>query len=421
MNDSTSARRPTIYDVAQYAGLSKSTVSRALRGGSNVSPASQDAIRHAIDALGFIPTQAARTLRTSPKATIGLLTRNIDAPSYAKLNYFLQQRLLSHGMHLVQEGVVGRHPANETALLDNLVGLQVQGVLVATGTIPSDKLLKYAQQVPLVVVGRPEPNPNLHNIAYDQHLHGRLIAQRLHELGHHNVVVQVVPQEYSIGSYARVKAMLQRADELGMSIHTYDVSQPVDYNDLINRTLRGTRATAMSCLYDRYLLTAWRQLTIRGIRVPEDMSLVGTDGVVDGVDLLGLSTIRLPVEFLAERAADLIVELSANPDRPLVRELIPGWLLPGRTAVAVDPATPTIKLGHDGAGLTIVNDSTTALDDVTVLVAGQTHRLHDVLAPGARITLNDVPGDLRGAQVELSYLVVHHRERTHLHTQIEPA
>lgn len=339
--DRQGAKQPTIVDVARRAGVSKSTVSRVLREDAHVSAKAHNAVNQAMEELNYIPTAAARTLRSQPGKNIGLLTRNIATPSYSKLSYLLQKRLGERGYHLVHEGVVGSHPAKELELLDSLASLKVRGIMVASGTISSEGLKRYARRLPLLVVGRPEPDPALHNIAYDHDLHGQLVAEHFHKLGHRKLVVQVVARRESMGSYVRSLATVKRAQELGMWVETVQVKKTVDFDDLVYRLVRGEGITGIACLYDRWMLKTWRALQERGLSVPEDVSLCGSDGLLDGVDLLGLTTVRLPVEQVAERSAQLLTDLvenpeSVSPDGKPVREFIPGWILPGRTVRALN-------------------------------------------------------------------------------------
>lgn len=330
-------KNPTIIDVARRAGVSKSTVSRILRGDAQVSESAIKRVEAAVAELNYVPSAAAQSMRSGPRASVGFLVRNIGTPAYSRLSHLLQKNMRKRGYHVVHEAVVGRHPTDEIELLENLVALKVQGIVVASGTIPSQHLIDYAQRTPIVIVGRPEPEPSLHNIAYDERLHGTWIAEHLHALGHQRIVVQTVPMDYSIGSHTRAETVIRRAHELGMHVIEYPVEAPVDYDDLINRVIRGQRITAMSCIYDRFLLEAWRAATQRDLRIPEDLSLFGSDGILQGVDLLGLSTIRLPVERIAERSAEVISQLIEQPGEAAapIRELIPGWVLPGSTAVAL--------------------------------------------------------------------------------------
>ncbi|MDH2456223.1 LacI family DNA-binding transcriptional regulator [Corynebacterium bovis] len=333
--------RPTITDVAAAAGVSTSTVSRVLRGDGRVADATRTRVTEVVRDLGYVPTAAARSmrggsLRTGGGESLGLLIRNIDSPYYARLNLLLQKRLRARGFHVVQETVVGPHPVSEEELLANIASLRVRGILVASGSVPSPVLVEWSSRVPLVVVARPEPSPGLHCIANDEPANGRALAGHLHSLGHRRIVVEVVDPAHSLGSHVRSAALVARARELGVEVTEYDVTAGHDVDDLVDRVVRGTGATAVACLHDRLLLAVWRGLRARGLSVPGDVSLTGSDGLTDGVDLLGLTTVRQPVERIAELAGDLVVDLvgggGPDPADGPVRRTVPGWLLTGTTA-----------------------------------------------------------------------------------------
>ncbi|SDS84209.1 LacI family DNA-binding transcriptional regulator [Corynebacterium timonense] len=332
-------KRPTILDVARAAGVSKSTVSRVIQKDPRVSDHAQNAVRAAMRELNYVPVAAAQDLRMTDTKSIGLLLRNIDTPIYSRLNYHLHKYFRSHGYAVVQETTVGKHPVSDEAdQLAHIRGLRVSGIVVASGTIPSEALVSHASQVPLIVVGRPETDPSLHNIAYDQHTNGRLSIDHLYERGHRSIIVQTVSAEASLGSAVRATAAVERARELGMNVTEVDVTGGVDYDDLINRVIRAGNATAVCCLYDRLALKLWAQFEANGLRIPEDISLIGSDGVMDGLSFIGLSTLRQPVEKVSELTVNAMMRFirEGEPEEPL-RLLLPGWILPGRT-VATLPA-----------------------------------------------------------------------------------
>lgn len=332
-------KRPTILDVARAAGVSKSTVSRVIQKDPRVSDQADRAVREAMRELNYVPIAAAQDLRMPDTNSIGLLLRNVDTPIYAQLNYHLHKYFRSHGYAVVQETAVGKHPVDEeTSQLAHIRGLRVSGIVVASGTIPSEALAWHASQVPLIVVGRPETDQSLHNVAYDQHANGRLIIEHLYERGHRSIVIQTISPQASLGSATRAAAAVERASELGMDVTEFDVTGGVDYEDLINRVIRVGHASAVCCLYDRLALSLWTQFEANGLRVPEDISVIGSDGVMDGLNFIGLSTLRQPVERVSELTAEAMMAFirSGEPDEPL-RHLLPGWILPGRT-VATLPA-----------------------------------------------------------------------------------
>lgn len=329
----------TIYDVAARAGVSKSTVSRVLQNDDRVSDRAREAVETAIQELSYVPAASARGLRSGENTSVGLLIRNIYTPIYAQLNYHLQNQFLRLGRHIIQESVVGPYREfNEERLLQNLVSLRVKGIIVASGTIPSEAVANYAKRLPIMVVGRPEPNETLHNVAYAQESHGQMMAEHLYSMGHREIVIETVEMEYSMGSWARNDALIRHAEKLGMTTHPVDVTHDPDYSDILNRVIRGSDSTAVVALHDKRALQLWRLLRAEGIRVPEDLSIMGSDGVLPGGDLLGLVSLRQPVEKIAEVAASNMNDLidGRAPATPPIRESVRGWITKGTTVARIE-------------------------------------------------------------------------------------
>lgn len=328
-------RRPTILEVAATAGVSKSTVSRVINGDTAVSLAAKDAVEHAIASLGYTPSFAARQLRRSSVRSVGLFSSAIDTPIFAALNMYLQEVLRPGGFHVVQETIVGRAPHVHREHLENLIRLGVEGLITAVGALSSELIAEYHRRLPLIVMGRPEANVAVHNIAFDEDGHGRLSIDHLYRLGHRRIIVQTKRPEESMGSFVRSTAAIRYAREHGMRV----IAAPpqrifTDPSWLAAQVRSGV--TAALCAFDRWALDTWRAALAAGLRVPDDLSLVGADGMLDGIDLLGLTTIRKPVEVVARRTAEVMTGLLTQgaPAAP-VRESHRGILLIGNTTAAV--------------------------------------------------------------------------------------
>lgn len=325
--------RPTIFDVAAESGVSRSTVSRVLQNDQRVADATREKVQRAVAKLGYVPNAAARHMRSPGRRSIGLLIRNISSPYYAKLNSFLQTELRTRGYHVVQESVIGQHPVDERELLENLISLRVQGVIIASGSVSEDLISEWAPRLPLLVLGREVSDPTINYIAHDEKHNGRLIADRLHELGHRNVVVETTPQDYSWGSHTRSVETIRRCRELGMEVTEHSISTVEDPAHTY-AVVQQTGASVVACLHDPSLVKLWELLLNDAQRVPDDLNLFGSDGVSDAIDILGLSTIRRPVEELAKQGAEVILRLIDKHKAPApVRRTLPGTLVPGRTTI----------------------------------------------------------------------------------------
>lgn len=336
--------RPTIVDVANAAGVSKSTVSRVIQKDPRVADETRQLVEAAITTLGYVPAISAQLMRTAPDPTIGLFISSVDIPIFAQLNRHLHEELTAQGFHVIQQTIVdSTHQSREDAM-ENLARMPIQGMLVSVGGVESEQHLRFAERLPLVVVGRPEPTGRLNNIGFDEDYHAHLLVDHLAELGHTRIMVQEAPRDRSMGTWVRVQAEKRYARSLGL-----DVDSAVTYgmgDDELRRWVEDTvdrGFTAISSLFDRKALQVLRVAKEAGIDVPGELSVTGSDGVLDGLDLIGLTTVQKPVEMVGRRAAQRIVEMvqaTDGPDTP-VRELHRGSLaVRGTTAKVNEEAAP---------------------------------------------------------------------------------
>ncbi|AKK11635.1 LacI family DNA-binding transcriptional regulator [Corynebacterium uterequi] len=331
----------TIIDVARLAGVSKSTVSRVIRDQEKVAPLTREKVLAAARELHYTPDQWARRLRQGPAPSIGLVISTVDIPIFAKLNRYLHEKLRDRGYHVVQEMVLEYDESLIRSQIDNVQGLHASGIILAVGSMPDELLLTYSSRVPLLYLGAPTPELPIENIAWDSKSDGRLIVDHLYEMGHRHIVIQTEQKSHSRGTWARTTAAYVHSQTLGMTASLVDVFDIDDVDTHVRSVLRQG-ATAVVCAYDSWLFETWRAAKRCGLRVPEDLSLVGSDGVADGLDLLGATTVRHPVDQLATLAANRIVELVENPDLrrgPAQQLYLPGELLEGSVR-RLPPATP---------------------------------------------------------------------------------
>lgn len=317
-------------DVARLAGVSKSTVSRVIRGEETASPMARDSVLKAVEALNYLPIAELRNVSKAAEPTIGLLISAIDTPIFAHLNSYLHTELQEMGYHVVQETVLSTDPDYVHGQLLNLLSLHVDGLIIASGAVKNFVFLELTRKIPLLLIGRPDFTDTLHFLAYDEEHHAELIINHLAQLGHKNIIVQTTRQEYSAGSWLRSVLVEQRAIAAGINIRMDDMQKIEDYTQWLQEII-STEYTAVVCMHDRELLKTWRALRAIGKDAPTDLSLTGSDGIAEGIEFLGYSTIRKPIEEVAKRGAELIVSMIREEPHQPIRELFKGYFIPGRT------------------------------------------------------------------------------------------
>lgn len=327
------AREPTMEDVARAAGVSRSTVSRVFQDGGSVSPDAQIAVREAAASLGYVPNLVASGLAGGSRQQLGLLIRDATNPAYGHLHAEMHRAATRSGRTLVSVTAF-RHEygSAEVEGLRRLIGLRVGGVFVGTGVTGPEDLHRATATVPTMVLGRPNEDPRLESVSYDERAHGRMVLEEVAARGHRRIGVLTAPLLYSRVFDLRSRAVLERARERGVHAVPLDLL-PVEEG--VARALDAAWDQGLTCIVcpvDFVALDLLRAAAVRGTDIGEDVSVVSFDGLADGLDIIGLATVRLPVAELAADAMGRMGEILAAPaPLPVRHALHAGVFVPGRT------------------------------------------------------------------------------------------
>ncbi|WP_114854005.1 LacI family DNA-binding transcriptional regulator [Brachybacterium sp. YJGR34] len=347
-------RPPTMEDVARAAGVSRSTVSRVFQNhGERVSPDALIKVHGAAKQLGYVHNLVASGLAMRHGRQLGLLVRDATNPAYGHLLAEMNRAVESADRTLISVTAF-RHDYGTAEVdgLRRLLGQRVAGVFVGTGVTAAEDLVETVTSVPMMIVGRPNEHPRIESVSYDERTHGRTMADEIAALGHRRIAVLTAPLLYSRVFALRTRSLVERCAELGVTTVPIDLL-PVE--DGVVRALEAAREQGLTCIVcpvDYVALDLLRAAAARGTRIPEDVSTVGFDGMGDGLDLLGLATMRLPVAEVAQRAVarmDELLEHAADapgPDGgsgagappPARHVVVAGTFLPGRT-LSVPPTS----------------------------------------------------------------------------------
>lgn len=328
---SVSSKQATMADVAELAGVSRASVSRVFLGQKKVSEATRKKVFAAAEKLGYVPNVMASGLASKENHTIGLLLRDASNPAYGLLFTELQRAAQDLELNLVSMTIsIDRKNEKQIASLHHLLGMRVAGLIVATGGVPSEQLLPFHERVPIIRAGRPEPTGLIHAVSYDEDDAGRQLANFVADCGHREIAVIRTAAEASFPEWIRASTMLSTLQERGLRPAIVDVNDNSGIDELLPLIQSGT-VTAVMCPSDKRQLDVIRACHAAGLRVPEDVSITGCDGILPGVDLLGLSTYRIPVEDVALAAVSRITELISNPTNAIINDRYQGVLIPGAT------------------------------------------------------------------------------------------
>jgi LacI family transcriptional regulator len=301
----------TMQDIAARAEVSLSTVSRVLSGSARVSEKKRAAVRAAVEALNYRPNIFAQGLVKGESRTVGVLTQYISAPVLDAILHGILGGLRGSGYSpLFADGYW--QPARERKSIQLLLERQVDGLIVLWGATPDAHLREVAQQVPLVVIGRRLEGLEAHCIRIDDFMGAYRATEHLIGLGHRQI--------------AHIAGIMERDDaqqrHYGYCRALEDAGLPVDETLIIEGNYveqsgvvatemlftRGRPFSAIFAANDQMAYGARLALYRRGIRVPQDVSLVGFDDQPHSAYITPpLTTIRQPAVQMGEVAAAAIL------------------------------------------------------------------------------------------------------------------
>ena len=315
----TGVRRPTLHDVAARAGVSKSLVSLALQGSAKVAPSSREAIMAAADELGYRPNRTASSLVRQRTHTIGVHLLDLHNPVFAEILDGVQEGVRGHGYSTLL--VTGNaDPTIERTEITRLLESRVEGLILIAHRLSDADLALIAAEAPTVVITwRTDGIAGLDSVAGDDLAGARLAVDHLVALGHARIA-------HVSGGDNRIARERRTGYERAMIDHGL---QPLVVDGAFTEqggyagaeAAVDSGATALVVANDLAAIGALAALRARGLRTPDDVSVVGYDGM-RLLDSLDLTTIAQPLADMGRVAADLLMERIATPDRPSVHRQV---------------------------------------------------------------------------------------------------
>jgi LacI family transcriptional regulator len=303
----------TLEQVAEEAGVSPSTVSRILNGTALVSAAKKVAVDEAISRLGFVPNPMARGLAGGRTLSIGVVTQAIDSPFYGAALRGIEDALDPAGYSPLF--VSGHWDApTEKRCIDILLSRRVDGIIVLTGRLTDAALKAFAQRVPVVVTGRSIKATGLFSLNFDNLEGGRLATRHLVGKGHRKIAF-ISGDPLHPDATLRLTGYRAALEQAGIVFKPELVVQG-DYSEAsgveaVSRLIaERQKFTAIFAANDQMAIGAAHGLQRHGLRVPDDVSLVGFDDLPSSLYALPpLTTVRQPAYEMGRLAAEGVIQL----------------------------------------------------------------------------------------------------------------
>lgn len=326
----------TISKIAGRVGLSQATVSRVLngKGAGFISDATRERVLNVAREMGYRPNRLARGLVTGRTQVISVWIRNLDRPYYAGILRALQQFALSDGYEIILRCFRDAGaPDDRTPPVDPLAATwPVDGVFaVDTRTFATVFAASDPQQsVPLVGMSS-DYLEDRDYVAFDAVVGVRHAVQHLVDIGCRRIAH--LSAERSIDRVRRARAdtyveVLRAAGRPPEVITARGESRPEAREAIVNHIRAHGAPDGLFCLNDDMALGAYRAVRDLNLRVPEDVALVGCDGILDTEYLdVPLTTIVQPVEEMCRLAWQVMMRRLQDPAAPIQQILLSPRLL----------------------------------------------------------------------------------------------
>jgi DNA-binding LacI/PurR family transcriptional regulator len=320
--------RLTINDIAQLAGVSRSTVSRVLTNHPNVNDRTRKKILRIIQSKGYEPNSIARGFAKGQIRVVSLILSDIRNPIFAEMTWEIQKELRAYSYDVMLFNS-NSDPAMEQKFLKMANANRLAGVILFSTNYPGSEKINLAMlNCPIVLINRNTNNPHIDTIQTDN-FHGGYIATRhLIDLGHQKI--GFLSGKIDMVSHRdRLKGYRKALDEFGIQYYpeytqTYQdrtIESGLDYAKKLLQQ-KGNRPTAVFAAGDMMafgLLDGFRRA---GGRVPEDLSIIGFDDIfISSLSGIDLTTVRQPYRTIAKEATQRLITRIAGQS-PTVQNII---------------------------------------------------------------------------------------------------
>lgn len=335
----------TIHDVAALAGVSVSSVSNVLNQRTDKLSADTFArVEAAILKLNYRPNRVARQLKTGHTPMLGLLVPSTANPMYGQIALKIEAAAQAQFSYRLLLGNTHRDKLQEAGMFDDLLSFGVRSVIVVSSR-DDERHLEAAVQRGLSVVSYDRQttigaNSRVDHVSPDNFQAGYIAAAHLIEHGHQRLAF-LVPSGKTVSRSAKIEGFLERAAQAGSAVsadviegivaETFGDSELADLGFAMAGKLAKmkSRPTGIVTVNDMLAMGLMSGLHQAGLRVPEDISVVGMDGLsIAAFCNPSLTSVAMPLTEMADAMVQRAVERSRDPQLPAVNLVFQPTLVP---------------------------------------------------------------------------------------------
>jgi DNA-binding LacI/PurR family transcriptional regulator len=347
LSDLTSSARPgraTSYDVAAAAGVAQSTVSRCFQPDSRISQATRERVLAVAARLGYVPNVLARSLITGQSHAVGLVITRYTLHGLPGLLYALGDALSKARKRLVLLAVDDDEAV--TSALADVQGYPLDG-LISCATLEEAHVARFLSHgVPVLFFNRSPGRAKADSISTHHARGAGRLAEALLAAGHRRFLCMGGPAQAPV-NIARMNgfiAALRKAGVEPIGLLNTDFSYQGGHDSFLQAAASGTRPDCVFCANDAMAMGVMDACRFSlGWRIPEDLAVAGFDDVPEAArPSYRLTTVRQPIEHMAEQAVRLLEARIAQPDSPPRTIHVDGTVI----ARASAPIAPIVPAAH---------------------------------------------------------------------------
>ncbi|AXH34904.1 LacI family transcriptional regulator [Humibacter sp. BT305] len=305
-----SRQRPwTMQQIAAAAGVSVTTVSHTISGKRPVRPDTAERVRRLIEEFGYVPDSGAQRLKTGRSRIIGLAVPDVSHWYFGRIARGVEEAADELDYGVIVASTSNSDPRREKRYFNMLRTRLIDGLVYTASRemTPTEELVKLASKSPVVLADEAIPSlDGLPSVTSDNYVGAQDLGRHLASLGHTRAVI--------LSGYAGLKSQIERVKGIRESFPNalvlYGDFELRSGYDLVSDLLaQDVRFTALFGCNDLMAIGAMQRLREAGIRVPEDVSVVGFDDVdMASVVTPGLTTVRQDMLEIGRRSGRLLIE-----------------------------------------------------------------------------------------------------------------
>ncbi|MFD1362073.1 LacI family DNA-binding transcriptional regulator [Lentibacillus salinarum] len=302
----------TIQEVAKYAGVSVATVSRVINKSDTVTEKTRLRVEKIIEELNYEPSALGRNLRTSESRLLLVLLPSISNPFYSEIINGIQDTVISQGYNILL-CETDSNPEREAIYFNMLRNRLADGIISMDPTVNKDKLIELAANYPIVHCSEYDEDGTVAHVTINNELAAYQAVRHLIKLGQKNIAL-INTDETFLYARERRRGYEKALLEFGLPIrkewiyHADKLEFQRGQQAVRKLFQQDDKPTAFFAVSDIYAIGALKEINAKGLRVPDDIALVGFDKIsFSNMTYPTLTTVAQPMYRMGCTAADMII------------------------------------------------------------------------------------------------------------------